>query len=618
MDDSMDRSMMSQSTTKSKPTKKASKGKGKAAKSRKGEPAEIESHIETESVEVAEPEPVKAKRTGRGKKRTSEDITKEEPESIASEEPEQAQPPVEPPSKRRATRTRSSSISRNYNYERSDSAMPDADTVDDGASEEETRRGRKPTKKGSSKARKVSDVSVISKVPSKARAPRDSEIEAEIEAGLDADIPELLEAQPEPEPEHEAGPEPEQPRASKKAKATKKSKTVARSPEPVLQEQMHQAVDEDHMEPRAEPVPEGVPEPPAPKTKTAKGSKKKGTKKAKAEETKAESPEPQGSLEPMVADDRNDPERHESFISVEIINKEHEPSPEPEEPVAKPKKKGSKKKDASTAKEKKSKKLEKKLEPTPPPKSPILEQHDVEPSVDEQDDGFETADDLPDQLEVVQPPQESSPQQQRWHRTTPNLPPKTAKRYSDIPQEEHLAESIAHSSPHDTLRNSRPSNRAVSPLPSAHRSTPSMSPQSSDAENRPPSSRPSASRAHDQSTPKEPKFRAALTASTPSPFKRNANAGFGPSGHPWTPIDIDEALFGDNSDKENADLASLFKGVKGGLTSPEKKMTVQEWIAWNAKNGEERLKRECERLVGQFEKEGGRAMQRIEAIECVD
>ena len=145
-----------------------------------------------------------------------------------------------------------------------------------------------------------------------------------------------------------------------------------------------------------------------------------------------------------------------------------------------------------------------------------------------------------------------------------------------------------------------------------------MSPQSSDAENRPPSSRPSASRAHDQSTPKEPKFRAALTASTPSPFKRNANAGFGPSGHPWTPIDIDEALFGDNSDKENADLASLFKGVKGGLTSPEKKMTVQEWIAWNAKNGEERLKRECERLVGQFEKEGGRAMQRIEAIECVD
>jgi hypothetical protein len=624
MDDSMDQSMMSQSTTKSKSTKKSSKGKGKGAKSKKEEPAEVESHMETESAEVTESEPAKAKHTGRGKKRASEDITKEDPKPIASEEPEQA--PVEPPAKRRATRTRSSSISRNYNYDRSDSAMLDADTVDEGASEEETKRGRKPTKKGASRARKVSDVSVTSKPVSKARIPRDSEIEAEIEAGLDADIPESIEAQHEPEPEREPEPEPEpeQPRVSKKAKATKKSKAVAKSPEPTPQEQTEDAVDEDHMESEAERVPEEVPEPPAAKNKTAKGSKKKGSKKAKAEETKAESQEPQEPLEPLEpvkSDDKMDSERHESFISVEIINKEPEPSLKPEEsvpepddsekPAAKPKRKGSKKKDASVPKEKKSKKLEK--EPTPPPESPIVE-HDVEPSVDEPEDGFETVDDLPDQLEVVQPPQESSPQQQRSHRTTTNFPPKTAKRYSDIPQEEHLAETIAHSSPYDTQQ----SNRAVSPLPSAHRSTPSMSPQSSDAENRPPSSRPSASRANDQSTPQEPKFRAALTASTPSPSKRNANAGFGPSGQPWTPIDIDDALFGDNSDKENADLASLFKSVKGGLTSPEKKMTVQEWIAWNAKNGEERLKRECERLVGQFEKEGGRAMQRIEAIECID
>jgi hypothetical protein len=83
-------------------------------------------------------------------------------------------------------------------------------------------------------------------------------------------------------------------------------------------------------------------------------------------------------------------------------------------------------------------------------------------------------------------------------------------------------------------------------------------------------------------------------------------------------VDIDEVLFGQASDKENADLAGMFKNIKGTLTSPERKMTVEEWIMWNAKNGEERLKRECERLVGQFEKEGGRAMQRLEAIECMD
>lgn len=83
-------------------------------------------------------------------------------------------------------------------------------------------------------------------------------------------------------------------------------------------------------------------------------------------------------------------------------------------------------------------------------------------------------------------------------------------------------------------------------------------------------------------------------------------------------MDIDEVLYGDASDKENADLNGIFKNVKGTLTSPEKKMTVEEWITWNAKNGEERLKRECERLVGRFEKEGGRAIQRLEAIECID
>jgi hypothetical protein len=83
-------------------------------------------------------------------------------------------------------------------------------------------------------------------------------------------------------------------------------------------------------------------------------------------------------------------------------------------------------------------------------------------------------------------------------------------------------------------------------------------------------------------------------------------------------VDIDEVLFGESSDKENADLVGLLNGAKADLTSPENRMTVEEWIRWNAKNGEERLKRECERLVSQFEKEGDRAMRRLEAIECID
>ncbi|KAJ5285180.1 hypothetical protein N7524_000486 [Penicillium chrysogenum] len=626
MDDSMDQSIMSQAATKSKSTKKAPKSKSRGTKSKKEESVEVENQAEADIEEVAQPEPIKPKRAGRGKKRASEDI-KDEPKPVALEEREPSQPPAQPPAKRRATKTRSSSIARNYNHEDSDSAMADAGPVDGAVSEEETSRGRKPTKKRASKARKVSDVPVASKATSKARAPRDSEIEAAIEAGLEADIPEPVEREPEIEAE------PAEPLASKKTKSIKKSKAVARIPEPTKANQVEDVSDhENHSDPHVEPVddePE-APEPPAQKAKLAKGSKKKGTKKTKTEEAiKAQSLEPRESLELRAPDVHDDPERHDSFVSVEIVNKEPEDAQEPEKPMAKPEsKKTSKKKDATSTKEKKSKKSEKKEEQAPVHERPV-EEHPAEPSVEEHDDDFETTDDLPDQLEMVKPPQEPSPTPQEMspepqsHRKTPSLPPKTAKRYSDIPHEQHLAETLVQSqtSPHEvheSRRDSKRSNPAVSPLPPAHQNTPSLSPQSSDAENKPPSSRPSASRPPVHSTPKHPEFLVPLAASTPSPSKRNANGGFGPSGHPWTPVDIDEVLFGEASDKENADLSGLFKGVKAGLTSPEKKMTVQEWVVWNAKNGEERLKRESERLVGQFEKEGGRAMQRLEAIECID
>ncbi|KAJ5774806.1 hypothetical protein N7457_009702 [Penicillium paradoxum] len=612
LDDSMDQSIISQAATKTKSTKKTSKSKSKRTKSKKEEPVEIESQIQANIEEPVQLESPKPKRAGRGKKRPSED-TKDEPELIAPEEKETSQPPVEPPAKRRATKTRSSSIVRNYNYELSDSAMADAVPGDTDISEEEARRGRKLTKKRASKTRKVSDVPSASKSSSNPGGPRESEIDAQIEAGLETDIPTPVE----PEPEAET----EQPRASKKSKPSKKSKAVARSSEPTAQDERVDAGDSEESQ---------APEPSAPKTKAAKGSKKKGTKKAKTEETrKTQSPEPRESLSRKSADVGDDSGRHDSFISVEIPTKEPESVPEPEEPVAKAEtKKSSKKKDATSTKEKKSKKSEKRKEQPPIPEPPV-EEHHVEISALEQDDEFETADDLPDQLEMVNLPQDTSPtprkhfHEPQLRQTTPSLPPKTIKRYSDIPDEEHLAENLTQSQGsssgvHRSRRSSKRSNRAVSPLPPPHQSTPSLSPQSSDAENRPPSSRPSASRPPVQPTPKQPEFRVPLATSTPSPSKRNANGGFGPSIHPWTPVDIDELIFGDASDKENADLSGLFKGAKGGLTSPEKKMTVQEWISWNAKNGEERLKRECERLVSQFEKEGGRAMRRLEAIECID
>lgn len=625
MDDYTDQSIISQATTKSKSTKKAAKSKSKGSKARKEESAEMESQVEADTEEVTQPEPIKPKRSGRGTKRDSEDI-KDEPNSFGMQERELSQPPAEPPAKRRAKKTRSSSITRNYNYEHSDIAMADAEPVNDAASLEEHNRGRKLTKKRASKAYKISDVPFSSNSQSDRRAPRDSEIEAEIKAGLEADIPQPVGSEPEIEAE------PAEQRASKK-KSTKKSKAAPKIIQPTIHDQVEDASDrEDYSDPHVEPVedePE-APEPPAPKSKPAKGPKKRGTKKTNTEETnQAQLPEPRDFFGFGAPDVRDDSERHDSVVSVEIVSKELNHVPESEEQISKAElKEISRKKNATSTKEKKSKKSEKSAEQAPVPEPPVEEIRAV-PSDEEQDDEFETADDLPDQLEMVNPPEEPSPHPQEMslepqsHRKSPSLPPKTVKRYSDIPHEEHLAETLVQSqtSPHDmheSRRNSKRSNRSASPLPLAYESTPSPSPQSSDAENKPPPSRPSASRPPVQSTTNHTDLRAPLAVSTPSPSKRNAIGGFRPSGHPWTPVDIDEVLFGEASDKENADLSELFKGVKASLTSPERKMTVQEWIAWNAKNGEERLKRECERLVGRFEKEGGRAMQRLAAIECID
>lgn len=618
VDESMDQSMMSQAAAKPKASKKGTKGKGKSSKSKK-EDVEVENQMDADEIEFVqpEPEPVKLKRGTKGKKRVSEEMSNDEPEA-APENFHESPPPAEPPAKRRATKTRSSSVSQVFDY---DHIMADAGSLDEAPQEESVKKGRK--KKGTSKSRKASDVSVSSKSMSKTRVPRDSELEAALEAGLDADVPEPADEEQEPESD--------KPRASKKNKGSKKTKAAAESPEPPQEPEKPEfdqelqpdaLVELDVPEMEEHPVPEEPEEPeePIPKLKPAKASKKKGSKKSKKEES-SKAPFTQDSSDIKSAnEDRRESDRHESFVSVEIINKESESRQEPEtEPEEKVVKKKSSKKDVKAKKSKKTKKTEE----TPPPE-PVQEQRDVRsPSRDDDDDVFGTPDDIPDQVEMVAAPRAPSPEPSVAHERTP-VPAKTTKRFSDIPQEEHLAQSFSESQGSARKERSKPqrtsqsSNRAVSPLPTARLSTPSMSPQSSDAENHPPSSRPSTAGPAVPSASKALKPRTPLVASTPSPSKRNANAGFPPSAHPWTPVDIDEVLFGEASDKENADLAGMFKNVKGTLTSPEKKMTVEEWIMWNAKNGEERLKRECERLVGQFEKEGGRAMQRLEAIECMD
>ncbi|KAI0970709.1 hypothetical protein F4678DRAFT_116025 [Xylaria arbuscula] len=149
----------------------------------------------------------------------------------------------------------------------------------------------------------------------------------------------------------------------------------------------------------------------------------------------------------------------------------------------------------------------------------------------------------------------------------------------------------------------------TSPPPIAKQATvsPPQSSQSSDAENQPPSSKPS-------NTAKSTRVAFTPAAATPirsSPSKRNVISGL-QSTHAWTAVDVDMIL--DELDKENALCTSRF--VKPGidLTSPEKQMTVEEWIYHNAEQVEKQLKHECEAIVTAFEKEGTKAMQALEGI----
>lgn len=177
-------------------------------------------------------------------------------------------------------------------------------------------------------------------------------------------------------------------------------------------------------------------------------------------------------------------------------------------------------------------------------------------------------------------------------------------------------EDYLHVSPKVSVRSPTPSAK----VPSEHQTPKAVhSPQSSDAENQPPSARPSALRPPllVQTPSKTQTARVPLAVTTPmaSPSKRNISRL--QSTLPWTSIDFDKIFNTPSADKENlADLSP--KDPKQGLSSPEKRLTVEEWVRWNAERGEDKLREDCERLVGRFEGEGVRALKTLEGIICAE
>ena len=162
------------------------------------------------------------------------------------------------------------------------------------------------------------------------------------------------------------------------------------------------------------------------------------------------------------------------------------------------------------------------------------------------------------------------------------------------------------------------------PFPSVHSTPrPALSPQSSDAENQPPSSLPSTQRPPLllQSPSKSQSTQVPLAPTTPTASPSRGTCSRLQTTHPWTMVDLEQIFQGTPApDKENNPF--VFEdpklGAHNALTSPDKKLSLEQWIHSNAQAGEERLRNECERMVGKFESEGMRALKALEGIVCAE
>lgn len=153
---------------------------------------------------------------------------------------------------------------------------------------------------------------------------------------------------------------------------------------------------------------------------------------------------------------------------------------------------------------------------------------------------------------------------------------------------------------------------------------PVFSPQSSDAENQPPSSRPSAVRpplsVKSPSNTQIVQIRSAACTPTASPSKQNVLKL--QSAFRWTPAEVEILFLGSPAGNEENDPfaagATITQSENESLSIQEKKLSMEEWIRYKARQAEERIRNECERLVGKFEGEGVRALRTLEGISCID
>ncbi|OAL36421.1 hypothetical protein AYO20_04317 [Fonsecaea nubica] len=176
---------------------------------------------------------------------------------------------------------------------------------------------------------------------------------------------------------------------------------------------------------------------------------------------------------------------------------------------------------------------------------------------------------------------------------------------SPTPVKTRLSTSAARTATPKPTSSKIDSTRLISPMPKAHNnSSPAPSPSISDIENAPPSTRPASDRPP-------------IPPSSSTPSRRHpisSSPGESPGITKWTPADVELIFIPTSPQKADADILLGLTGAQ--LSTDEKDMTVQEWIEYIAKQTEEGLRAEAERVVGIFEHEGERAMSVLEGIVC--
>ncbi|KAK3324021.1 hypothetical protein B0T19DRAFT_219714 [Cercophora scortea] len=599
-------SVMTQGGKKATKAKKAPAAKGRKTKAKKDEVVEI---LEDEPQEIQAPPPQKATR---GRKRVSDDV--EDSAITNSEAPAPKKRATKKKANTASTQDTSSVHTESQDVELADAAPPKKPAARKKAAAKRTRKGST-----SSVISQASTVSVRGNVPD------DAEIDRQLQADLDRPLTDDEDLAADSDSGKRKAPAPARGRPKKAAaastqKATRQSQEHSQAfsmldPAPVKPDE-----DEIQAELLALEAEMETQNPPVETLTVPKKGRKAGTRKPSKQAKKPKEVLPSDPIDELMMDDA--PVQYPTLdLAPEPVKEtKPEPNPEPELPDDP---------DASTgtvvAKDTSRASIGKRGRGRPPKNSTssVGVADEAEPR---------RSSGVPVQIEVQieSRTRESfsafmgSPKELA---RKPVPPPAVSQAGSEPRSEPETMSPVLHAStpakvekalplppPQSATRlpqpPATPPRASTRPSASAKQATmsPSQSPQCSDAENQPPSSK---QRAGFMTT--RPVL--APVASTParsSPSKQNVVAGL-QSATPWTAVDL-EGVFSPVKDgeKENGVARLLRKG--GELTSPEKGMTVEEWIYHNAGLAEQKLRHECEVMVSAFEKEGSRAMGVLEDL----